>query len=790
MEELYSHPGIRLKDHLVKVGENVGRFCAELYADGDFCETARLAALSHDLGKSTKYFQDHLKGKSVNPSLSSHALLSAVLSVWHFGKHLPLNLKLPLFMSIRAHHSNLSSPGNLISPKHEWKYLEEQVKSINLKQFKDLVSSLGLSLEGELLPGFEDFRLKFSWAVNYELKSDIQLYFTTNLLLGMLVDADIRAVIGLEANEEAEEIPDDIVDRYIETLPKTSAITYLRQEFYKTVIQNIKRFGPEAEFLSLTAPTGIGKTFAGFSAAVRLRNMLKKESGRPPRIIYVLPFTSIIDQNFKVIGDVLKFSGITESILLKHHHRAGVNSDSRQVGVEDVWKSLEEGEILKEHQADELLKQYEKAYTRVETWDGEIIVTTFVRFFETLFTNRRSEMRRLHRLAGSIVILDEVQNIPVKYWEVTEKTLKFLREKWGTRFILMTATRPALLENAEELTKPRKEFFFNQLSRTELNVKSEPVPYPEVDDWLIPRVESAKSFMVVMNTVRSAQEVYSALKERLSDFNLYFLSASLIPVHRERRIEEIKEKLDKDEGVALIATQVVEAGVDLDFDVVIRDLAPFDSIIQAAGRCNRNSLSSSGGKVFLVKLVTENGSGRRLASFIYDGVLIETTEEIIRPHYSLPEKDYLKLVEDYFFKLRKEGRKPQDIEFLKKVEAMNYDEVGMFNLIETSFAQVPVFVEFDDRAGEIVRKLEGLERLHPENYEERMNRRKLFKTLSHDLWGYVVNVPLQVAAEVGVTQLPYASGFLWLPRSHPKFSEIYREDTGFSRKIEHAAWFL
>ena len=793
MSGLESHPGIPLEKHLLDVAERVMKFCGDMKADGELCEVARLTALTHDLGKATGYFQDHLKGRRVNPSLSSHALLSAVIAVWYVAKDLPIQYKLPLFIAVRSHHANPTTPSEMVDvgPKHDWKYLEKQAQAVDIEQFNALLNAIEFEMQftDKLLPSFEEFRLNFSWP-SLDEKRDISLYFTTNLLLGMLVDADIRAVIGMDANEKRQDIPENVVDYYLETLPKNSPIDTLRQEFYRTVIDNIQRRGLESKFLSLTAPTGIGKTLAGFSAAIRLRNMIQRKTGRLPRIIYVLPFTSIIDQNFDVISKVIKHAGLPENILLKHHFRASPSKNISGLEAEDVWKLLEEGSLLRERDAQKLIKRYEQAHTRVETWDGEVIVTTFVRFYETLFTNHRSEMRRLHRLAGSIVILDEVQNIPPKYWEATEKALQFFAEKWDTRFILMTATRPALLENAPELTEPRKQFFFSTLSRTKLHIESEPVPYTEVDRWLLPKIESARSFMVVMNTVRSAQEIYDALKKELKDFELYFLSASLIPVHREKRIQEIRKNVGSDNRVGLIATQVVEAGVDLDFEVVIRDLAPLDSIVQAAGRCNRNYRDKSGGKVFLVKLVNPEHGQRQLATYIYDGVLIQTTDEMLRARDMLPEKDYLPLVEGYFRKLRIEGRKSQDISLLESVDILRYDELGMFSLIEQKFNQVPVFVEFDEKAEKLIEKLRRLEKMSIKNYDDRMRRLSIFKSLAPDLWGYMVNVPVDVAADAGLTQLPYASSFLWLPRTHPNFDKIYHKDTGFVQKIEHEAVFL
>jgi len=790
---LESHPGVPLEKHLRAVAERIALFCQDLQADSASSQAAKLAALSHDLGKATEFFQRHLKGEQVRRSLTGHSALSAVLAVWHAAYSLPWPLKISLFLAVKHHHTNPSLIQEDLEPKHAWKTLEEQVQSINPSQLARVseLAGLALSLKEPLLPCFEEFRKGFSWPAKDFLQETrgFDLYFTTNLLLGMLVDADIRAVIGMEANEKRVEIPDDIVDRYLRNLRKATPLDSLRQEFYETVVKNIQRHGYQNKFLSLTAPTGLGKTLAGFSAALRLRNMIAKETGRLPRIIYVLPFTSIIDQNFEVIGDVLRNAGLSKDTLLKHHFRAHPTEGVPGVKVENIWELLEEEKLFK-RRGEEIFKSYEQAHTRVETWDGEIIVTTFVRFYETLFTNRRSEMRRLHRLAGSIVILDEVQNIPPEYWEATEKALRFLAEKWDTRFILMTATRPALLPQAFELTEPRKQFFFESLSRTALHIEPEPVAYSGVEHWLLPKIESAKNFMVVMNTVRAAQELYEALKGQFDHFKLYFLSASLIPLHREKRISEIKAGLENGAKIGLVATQVVEAGVDLDFEVVIRDLAPLDSIVQAAGRCNRNAKSETASRVFLVKLVNPEHAERRLATYIYDSVLIGTTEELLQTLEVLPEKDYLQLVEEYFHKLRMEGRKAQDRTLLTSLKTMNYEEVGMFSLLKQSVPQVPVFVEFDEQAEKLIAELRELEGLPAKTYDDRMKRRAAFKALAPKLWGYVVNVPLKIAADAGLTQLPYASSFLWLPKNHLDFEKIYREDTGFVRQIDHEAIFL
>ncbi|WP_456370904.1 CRISPR-associated endonuclease Cas3'', partial [Thermodesulfatator atlanticus] len=321
-EVFYSHPEVPLQTHLSEVAKRVDSFCEALSLGKEIKQAAYLAALGHDLGKATRYFQKHLQGKNVSSCLSGHALLSAVLTTNLLAKELSLPLKLSVFLAVRYHHGRPSNTGDaLYLDQDKFQTLEEQVKGIPREAFLNLLYSIGFLVPEELTFSPRAFKRTFFWPARDLVgdSDDLSLYFTTNLLLGMLVDADIRAVIGMPANEKRTKIPEDVVDRYIQReLPKDSPIALLREEFYRTVIDNIQRLGLENKFLSLTAPTGIGKTLAGFSAAVKLRHMIYQKTGRLPRIIYVLPFTSIIDQNFNVIREVLTSADLEENIVLKH----------------------------------------------------------------------------------------------------------------------------------------------------------------------------------------------------------------------------------------------------------------------------------------------------------------------------------------------------------------------------------------------------------------------------------------------------------------------------------------
>ena len=759
-------------------------------------DVVKFIGLFHDIGKYTRYFQNHLVYGDRFGGKEHHAFISSLI-IFQFIEHfLVKNSKIvtSAHLAVRHHHSNLSdveTEFNATDPS--WylnaKHVKEQIGSIleaedEIKQFypQGTIEVIKQLKEEEVVEGIRE-KLEDTIIFN----NDNSLYFNTNLLLGMLVDADIRAVIGLSANESRSNkvpyIPDNVVDEYLKGLPTLFfTINKIRSEFYTRVVENIKSFAQDSKILSITAPTGIGKTLAGFSAAVKWRNIISNKEGCIPRIIYVLPYTSIIDQNYKVICNVLEKAGIERGLVIKHHYRTSAIQNNKRIN--DVWGMLEEDSIISER-LEKVVDNYEQAHTCMETWDAEIVVTTFVRFFETIFTYRRSEMRRLHRLVGSIVIFDEVQNIPACYLEVTENLLRYLCDKFNTRFLLMTATKPSLFENVPELTEPKKQFFFKKMSRTCVEVDLKEFPYNEIDLWLLPKIGSARNFMVILNTIRCAQDVYYGLKEYFDDVTLYFLSASLIPIHREKVIEEIKEKLESGVKVGLVCTQVIEAGVDIDFDVVIRDLAPLDSIVQAAGRCNRSGINELG-RVFLVRLIDDRS--KDLSHYIYDSVLLDVSLKKLKDREIFDESEYIHLVEEYFKEIR--DKKTQEDSVSKAIEQLKYDEIN-FNLIKGYIPHVPVFVEFDKRASEIIKRLEGLESIRVNTYNERMRRRRIFKLLEYEIWQYVVNVPVKIVIELGLGHLPYAKSILWLSKDgYMDFDQIYNKEVGFCRSIEHRAIFL
>ncbi|MGB2843026.1 MAG: CRISPR-associated helicase Cas3' [Halobacteriota archaeon] len=453
-----------------------------------------------------------------------------------------------------------------------------------------------------------------------------------------MIDSDKKHA-GHIREIERKELPEGLVEEYL-GLPEfkeenKSNINHIRNEIRRSVLKNIR--DPKninQRIFTLTAPTGTGKTLTSLSAALILRNKLKEafKLENEPRIIYSLPFTSIIDQNYNVFDGVLSqikdFEKRESEYLLKHHHLSEI-----------FYKT---GSINKEKDVDESL-------VLIESWESEIIVTTFIQLFHTLIGYKNRSLKKFHNIVNSIIILDEVQNIPIEYWKLTGEVLTAITRYFNCRIILMTATKPLIFEEGtyKELVDGYESYFnMVELNRVCLKIDSDGGQIPEfcnsLDDW------SKNSYLFVLNTINSSLEFYKAIINRIQELGLAFkvcyLSTNIIPKERRQRIEKIKEAINNGQKIAVVSTQLIEAGVDIDCDCVCRDMGPLDSIIQVAGRCNRNKRLEQS-DMYLLNLVSE---GNKPFTGIYDPVLLDVVRQILNDKSQIPESGFLKLINEFF----------------------------------------------------------------------------------------------------------------------------------------------
>ncbi len=409
------------------------------------------------------------------------------------------------------------------------------------------------------------------------------LAFLTRMLFSCLVDADFleteRFMDGNRSKERESVAGQDLVslqgrlDDYLDRLAGKATAAGLFSSPVNGIREEVRADCIAAACLppglfTLTVPTGGGKTLS--SMAFALRHAIEHDH-RFDRVIYVIPYTSIIEQNAKVFRDVFG-----DDAVLEHHGNVDYDSGDTRMRL------------------------------LAENWDAPIVVTTSVQFFESLHANRASACRKLHNLARSVIILDEAQSLPIDLLRPCLRSLDELISHYGTSVVLCTATQPAVL--AGQLAKggltggpngcreiiPLERHLHERLRR----VTAERIPGKIADTELLEHVAPHSSALVIVNTRRHARELFEAACVRFPERPVFHLSAQMCPKHRAEILEIVKGLLHFGKPCLLVSTQLIEAGVDIDFPCVFREMAGADSLAQAAGRCNREGRLSEPGKMF------------------------------------------------------------------------------------------------------------------------------------------------------------------------------------------------
>ncbi|MDY7036351.1 MAG: CRISPR-associated helicase Cas3' [Thermodesulfobacteriota bacterium] len=775
---LYSHPGRLLEDHLIGAAEISRLFCKDktLPDKEILTDIIGIIALSHDLGKATGFFQNYLnaeerdKEKLKNRPETHHGLFSSVCAYYlvkeslnragrEFGYY-------PVFAfeAVKRHHGNLRDlRDELILDEKDKKLLKKQLEDIkeeNLAALAEHLFEAGLpvvltkDIVSQWIDGLsKEFRGHKK--VFRQNSGSIDNYILLNLIYSILLDADKSDVVIREINffeRQTDNISANIVDVYkskkaFEELP----INILRESAYREVID--RDIDLQHRLYSINIPTGLGKTLTSFSFALRLREAVrdKTQSRSIPRIIYALPFLSIIEQNAGVFEDVLKINNAIpySNILLKHHHLS---------------------EIFYQREKDEEFET-DAAKIMIEGWNSEIIVTTFVQLFHTLISNKNRSLRKFHKLTGSVIILDEIQSIPVKYWLLIKKMFRVLTETLNVYIVFVTATEPLIFEKNDMVGLLESKKYFHGVNRVSLKpLIDKDITLEELYDTFT--IEQGKRYLFIFNTISSARRYYDLIKSDYKDIS--YLSTHIIPKERLSRIKDMK----KGKYNIVVTTQLVEAGVDIDFDVIVRDMAPLDSINQASGRCNRNN-NSSQGLVYVVSLKNENN--RSYASYIYDPVLLDITRRILAKYRAINESRFLELIDEYYKETLSKKTQDNSREILKAIERLRYDSedqetpaIANFKLIEEDYSKKDVFIESDGDAVLVWNKYNEIG-----NIKNLFKRKKAFNEIKADYYKYVISIPAKVKnspPEIG--HLCYVNNTV--------LSDYYDIETGFISKDERS----
>ena len=516
-----------IKEHLYGTAQLAGKF-AEHFGKRDW---GYCCGMLHDIGKYSLAFQEKIRSSSAKRV--DHSTAGARVCLEKGGLY--------SFMSycIAGHHCGLPNYGNS-SDGTEAPTLEGRKK----KKIEDY-SFYKKEIE---IPEIKTLPMDHKADPN----PDFSLSMFIRMLYSCLVDADFLDTENFMKNGQAQREAGENVEILLKKLNNYVA-DWIRNKDTETVngrrteiLRHCFECGQlDKGIFQLTVPTGGGKTIA--SLAFALQHAVKNHM---ERVIYVIPYTSIIEQNAKIFREILGAQNV-----LENHYNADYTSSDE-------------------------LKPMQLAS---ENWDKPIVVTTNVQFFESLFANKSSKCRKLHNIADSVIVFDEVQMIPTDYLKPCIAVMEELVSNFCSSIVLCTATQPALnslfrkkLPVTELCPRVQEQFkFFERVTFKNIGIVSEPE--------LIEKLDCENQALCIVNTKKRAQRLYQKMKGK----GVFHLSTAMYPKHRRRVLEKIRELLKNGDKCILISTSLVEAGVDLDFRTVYRQMAGADSMIQAAGRCNR-----------------------------------------------------------------------------------------------------------------------------------------------------------------------------------------------------------
>lgn len=585
----------------------VGKFMRRFALSDSFIDIYEFCGFLHDIGKYSDAFQRYVSGES-NKKVR-HSIYGSIFAL---NKNM-LSVAIPVF----GHHSGMpNKPDMLLDIKTEQsapdviydeiikKWMEDANNQVNIsndKAFRDIPNVL----QKELF-----VRMLFSSLVDAD-SLDTERHFSKDRL-------HLCSSLSLNADFLLKRLQQKRFTPFMNDLKTCNRpINKLRNSVreYAESKANL----PQG-FFSLALPTGMGKTLCSVNWA--LHHALFHKNIK--RIIIVLPFISIIDQTAEELKSIL-------------------NEDERDYVLEHHSNVI----YIDENDNDEITHKQ----LATENWDYPIIITTAVQFFESLFSNKRTACRKLHNIQDSIIIFDEIQTLPLNITEPTLVMLDNLQQLCRCSILFCTATQPDFktrngfngLTHIESLVEDTQ-YVFDKTKRVNFHPLNNyaPLAISELADMVI---KKGKSALIVFNTKKKARLFYDEFKD-VYGYRTFHLSTTMCPIHRKEVICTIRQALANDEPIIVSSTQLIEAGVDMDFPTVYRELAPLESIIQSAGRCNREGKIDMG-DVYLFSL-TESGQPskeyRTWLEFAY--LLYKGNEEKLCTH-DFYEYYYRELVKNY-----------------------------------------------------------------------------------------------------------------------------------------------
>lgn len=736
LEAIESHPGKPLKVHINGVCQKTSQRTDSILA--------KYAALFHDFGKVNPNFQKKLQGIR-SAEYSQHSYISAFSFLnWYINNREEANrifesdgrdiTKIKLITAIILHHH-----GNLPN-------MDENISTNSMETMTEFLQS-----DSGLLPisAYLDEQLHFqhksfsivikpwyknqipnidlgSKEIDYWRKDSLNYFLETQFSFASVIESDKRDAGDNELYNYSNLLADSInstknsLDKLfvdLEAKPQNE-LNKLRTEIRKEAVLSVKELLNEGQrIFTLTAPTGAGKTFALLDVAREIQHQ-KGNLG----IIYALPFLSITEQVQNIISKELRIDVFP------------VNSKSFNERIEKAQKEYETDQTpikLKALLVEDFIEN---------TFDHPFIITTFVQLFETLVSNRNSTLLKLPNFSNRIFLIDEFQALPPRLYILFSAWLNAFCKKYNSYAVLSTATMPNLnfpskveLENNQnyllknpkllfkgysvptDLLAPQKFFDNDVFNRYKINVIKEELTLGSLKSRIL---QEEKSSLIILNTIQDTKDVYNELK---GNGNIILLNTHFTPEDRLKKIEEAKNLLAT-EKVILISTQLIEAGVDIDFPVVYRDLCPLPSLIQSAGRCNRNKKQPFG-QVYLFRFI--NSKGKYSSELIYRNeakLFLDFIKQNIQG--TIQEKELFSIQQRFFQSIAQNfeiGTYPEEnMNLIEEVNKAQFENIGKFQLInnKTFGKQYQFYVAKSDDDSNFEKLIDLLKTVVSGKYEE------------------------------------------------------------------------
>lgn len=712
---LKSHPDKLLFNHVNGVRQNAGKLTERLSVS----KLANLTAIFHDLGKINPYFQRKL-GNRITTGYSHHAYLSAyafygfcidkpnreivkkllndnniqneliasiIIIAKHHG-HLPdfcpqANLETEPYIlnkdEIKSLYAFLENGINELPIEEFTRYFEEykQINAFKHLLNNDKVKSHFLNkliFDSKYTKGYLDFFLNTQFAFAALVQAD-----KSDAMNSLIIDEDKNKI------SEFCKIYPQTLEKYISKFKPNSALNKIRTQIREESIQSIQKLLLSGKrVFELTAPTGSGKTIMLLSLASEII-----QAKGNYRIMYALPFLSITEQVEKEVLEI--FNDFHQENYIQR-----IDSKSNNLKFNEIQEQLDANPTSEKFRELDFLAFQEQVFAY------PFVITTFVRFFETLLSNHNATLLKLPNFSKSIFLLDEIQSLPPRLYTFFVAYLTKFCEKFDCYAVISTATQPNFelpdeeniknffdsYESPASLLEHQKYFESDVFNRYRIDYSQEPINIEDLSEKVL---NENNSVLVILNTIDDSKELYSKLREELGESELVLLNTHFMPHDRKYKIDYIKLRLRYKKKVIVISTQLIEAGVDIDFPVLYRDFALVSSIVQSAGRCNRNGKLESSGKVLLFNLVKE---GKSRANLIYgrgkDKDILAFTKNALGLKHTFQEKELFSVQKVFFdeiamklhFAKHSQKKFKLEFDFLEDIKECAYTKIGKFQLID------------------------------------------------------------------------------------------------------------